>query len=313
MKKHISICALAVLLCASIFGVAKGGTEEFVIYDVDILVTDANGNPIQDASVRLYSKDWFISYPQNDFARTDSQGLCSLSIPRGRWVVVVGGGQTFNTARSGQALFLYAEVDIESNHLITIYPDHSTSILFCDRQGQITDVDGIYAATSAMVPNCMMPNVGTTGSGQCTLLTNLSEGLSLFFVRRPTTQQEGYYIFEDNLQTTDTITIGADMEDLKHIRFVLDPNDVGDIRTAVWHLCFPYQDRERANTFSSFVLTDQGHIYTNVEYLNYTLFLQVADVANTGDVTYAFRYYGIDLSQSSSCTIIAARGLWPAH
>ena len=305
MKKYVSICTLTLFLYFIICSKAEGGIDEFAIYDVNILVTDANGIPIQDAYVRLYSQDWFISYPQSEFARSDSLGFCSFSIPRGLWSIVIGGGQTLNTRQSGQALFLYSEVNIESDETIVMYPDQSTSLKFYDRLDQITDVDEIYAAPSSMVPNCMMPNIGTTAEGECTLLTNLSDGLSFFFVRRPTTLLDGYYIFEENIQTTEQIIITTDTPDIKHISIVLDPNSVGDIHNAIWHLCFPYQDLERMNSFSSFSLTDHGQIYTNVDYLNYVLFLIVGDPIYGGEVNYWFQYRGADLSQKSSNTITA--------
>jgi hypothetical protein len=300
MKQYLRVFVLGILLYTGICGITEGGVEEFAIYNIEIQVTDAFGSPIQNAFVRIYSKDWFISYPQNDFARTDAQGICSLSVPRGRWAVVVGGGEIFNARLSGQALFLYSEVYIESNDLITVYPDRSTSLLFLDRLDEVADVDAIYGAPSEMVPNCKMPNIGNTKEGNCTLFTNMSEGLSLLFIRKPTNQRDGYYIFEDNLVTTDEIITTTNTPSLKHVSIAFDSNGVDNISNVTWHLCFPYQDRERANTFSSFSLKNlHGDVYTNIDYLNYTLFLQIADAMCQGNVMYWFRYQGVDLSQTS--------------
>lgn len=276
--------------------------DQFAFHDIQVQVKDLSGSPVKNTSVRLYSHDWFVKYPRGGFTVTDSNGLCSLAVPRGKWSVVVGGGEPFNIARSGNALLLHTEVVVDSEHLFEISPTHSFTVSFKNRNGTLDDVDKIHGSPSSLIPNCRMPVIGNTKGGYCTVATNLTETAALFLGRWPRPQEEGYYLFEENVPTTDAITIDAGSELLKHVHF----NGRGmenEPANIVWHLCFPYQDTEQRHTFASFSLLGEGDVYLNIDYLNYTLFLPVG--SPRCGATYWFQYKGLNLTEGESFSIDA--------
>jgi len=193
-------------------------------------------------------------------------------------------------------------VEVDGEHLFEISPIHSFMVSFKNRNGNLDDVDKIYGSPNSLVPNCRMPVIGNTKGGHCTVATNLTDTVALFLCRWPRPHQEGYYLFEENVPTTDGIVIDAREERLKHLHF--NSRGVKDEPANIaWRLCFPYQDAEQSSSFAAFSLAGEGDAYLNVDYLNYTFFLPVDSPHCEHRITYWFQYKGLSLTEGEPYSI----------
>jgi len=282
--------------------------EDFAFFSLQIHVLDKWNQPVPAAYVKAYHSDWMLRCPYLDgtwnFARTDATGNCNLYLPRGRWTVVVGGGTRFNYWHSGKGLFLFSDVSVESTTSLELKPNKSFVLRFYDRSNTLADVDRILAAPSVMVPNCLMPEIGMTNGGVCSVDTNASAEISYFFVRRPTTQYEGYCVF------TNAVTPGVDLYvrtstlPLKHIHFD-GRNPDGSPGAIQWVFCFPNEDMYRYWWHTDFWLEGQGDVYLSPDFVSWYPRTRQWDQGIQDNWFVDFHYSGIDLLTSRSLVLRA--------
>ncbi len=279
------------------------GIEEFQCFDVRVWVLDEFNRPVHGASVKAYSKDWPTSHPYDGFVQTAADGTCYLRLPRGRWIIVAGGGAPFCSANSGRALFLASDMSIEEDTSLELRPEQSRSffITFYDRADIPANVDQIYAAPSVLVPNCLMPDIGRTYNGECFVNTNASQEIALFLVRRPTSNHEGYFIFCDHTAASEDQEIRSSELKLNHIHFDgrAPDNSPGRIE---WDLCFPYQDIERHYLHQYFEIDGSADAFLTPDFVNYYFWVHYRDEDNWH---YCFAYRGLDFSSTSETTLTA--------
>lgn len=298
-KVSISGYLMVTLLLMSLFSCTTwAGTEEFTFQNLEIQVLWEDDTPVENADLRIYSRDWPVAYPANVSAFTDEHGVCRFHVPRGEWKIVVG-------KYSNPGLFLVKEVIVESATFVQIKPDHAITVEFIDRFGSLCRLSALYAAPSEMVPNCKMPVIVRPQLERCHIQTNAAEQLAFFLERKPRIASEGYYLFIDGIDPNSNLIIRADEMSLNTIDFegYLPPGvETGDVR---WILCFPYQDVERHSVYTSFVLTGLGRAWVNVDYADYMAELILPNSELDDDIYYRFQYQPIDFSSVSSIILRA--------
>lgn len=201
-------------------GVSWGGLEEFRFINLQIEVLTISNQPVQECFVKIYSNDWPISYPHDGFAKTNVNGIIIFHVPRGNYTIVAGGGFPYSNFHSGKGLFLTIDTNVEHNMAITLKPEvnHTLLLKFFDRIDSLVNLDSIYAAPSKMVPNCLMPEIGNTNNGSCSIYTNSSSYMTFFLIRKPTLSKEGYFVLE-NIMPLGTSEIHTRRIALNHIHF----------------------------------------------------------------------------------------------
>jgi len=286
---------------------ACAGPDEFQFFTLQVQVSDTGGNAVPGALVKAYSQDWPLLYPHDGFSQTGPDGMCRLHLPRGRWRIVAGGGASYTTPNSGQALFLLRDVTVQSDTVCGMQPDRDFALAFRDRASSLTDLEEIYAAPSALVPNCLMPDIGRTTEGVCSIHTNLEESVALFLVRRPTSDREGYFVFLNNVNTGQNCEADATSIPLRHVHFISAPPQ-GSTGVIEWKLCFPYQDIERHWGHTSFTLSGEADAYLTPDFINYVFYVKF----DTPELwTYVFHLQGVDLSTRTPVTLAAGGPLTP--
>lgn len=282
---------MCTLLCAA----AYGGPEEFDFFNLDIQVRNLSGQPVPACAVRAYSKDWPLAYPLYLFTATDEKGNCSIRLPRGRWKVIAGGGSPYTASRSQKGLLLIAEIQLEANAELSMAADNLVELRFSDRAGQTSDVEYILAQASSLVP-LLMPHVGNTRDGVCQLETNAKEEIALFLGRRPSSTNEGYFMFQDHVSPRPQVLVAATNETLRRIHFDgrLPVNSRGSV---YWCLGFPCQDVERAtgDGLHWFALDGEGDAFVSPDYVTYSANIHLWDTNRQDEVCYQFYAHGLDL------------------
>jgi len=313
LKAHVSLirapCFYALVLVLA-QTTADAGVEEFAFCNLRVLVTDEVGAPVEAALVKVYSRKWPLCYPYHeDFARTAADGICDLRVPRGPWMVIVGGGKPCNEGAGGQALLLLSRVDVEGDTRCLMKPDHQFRLSFRDLTGTVSDVDTLSASPSAAVPWCRMPEIGKTRAGGCLIHTNLRENATLFLVRRPTDAREGYLLFVDR-PTSEDVEVDAAALELKRVHLTSSPPD-GSTGGIEWRFGFPYEDTSRTTCHVAFNLRGESDVFLTSEFLNYCFFVNFA--VNGGMWHYMFHHQGVDLSAQQSAALMAGGPLSTQH
>ncbi len=291
------------LLLSSASSILCGGTDEFRFVRLEVVVLDEHHKPLAGTTVKLYSKDWPLVYPHGDgFSRTSADGTCTFRVPCGDWTIVAGGGAAHRSPASGAGLFIVKDFVIENDTRIVLEPAPNRSCLlrFFDRSERPAEVDEIYAAPSSLVPNCLMPMIGTTKDGVCRIAADVAEPITLFLVSKPTEGREGYFLVLHCQGFSADIDCRANALTLKPIQFDgRDPRDrPGPIE---WVFTFPSLDVGRPAGHISFRATGKVEVYTNLDFFNWFSWLYFGDVQ---DWRYEFSPQGVDLTESPSGALV---------
>ncbi|MCX7044797.1 MAG: hypothetical protein NTX50_04815 [Candidatus Sumerlaeota bacterium] len=265
---NIGMLVALIALFVFLSGVTCGGIEEFRWVKLDIHVVDANGQPVEECQIKAYSQDWPLARPDSGFVKTNARGIARMEIPRGRWLIVAGGGKAYNVPASGQGLLLAQVIEVAADAQFRLAADRLSAVSLMDRMGQWTDVDELYAAPSSLVPTALLPAIGTTLGGVCRIATNTDDPTLLFFVRKPTEKREGYFLSFDKRRLTGNLTCRAASESLRGVEFVSPgPNDKpGPVR---WELAFTSLDLERSSGFVAFCVPGRCYAWTNLPFFRY--------------------------------------------
>jgi hypothetical protein len=284
------------------------GMEEFRLVHLRIQVCDETNQPVPQSFVKAYSKDWPVVYPHGEtMAQTGADGICELRVPRGSWMLVAGGGDRYNSPQSGAGLFLVKAMDLEQDATAMLKPDRVAVLRFFDRGGNLSELDTLLAAPFSLVPNCQMPEIGATLNGVCRIQTSGNIPVSLFLIRKPAVNREGYFLVRDGQPLSEALDFRADRIRMKHVRFSGFGVD-GKPGPVDWSVLFPYQDTLRPWIHTGFQIAGRADAYLTADYVETSAIIHCGDAE---DWHYYFLQQGLDLTRQPSVQIAAGGRLTP--
>ena len=149
-----------------------------------------------------------------------------------------------------------------------------------------------------------MPHIGNTSGGVCKVRMDVPRPISLFLVRRPTSQSEGYFIFLENVDPSSAIRCSAQSISLARIRF--DAERIKGLQHPIeWNLWFPRQDYERRFAHTAFRVDGPCRAYSNLDFFNLVYWVYWGDEQ---DWRYESSARGIELGPDSEKAVECRAG-----
>ena len=281
------------------------GPEQFAFFEVRVQILGDQGDPIQGAFLKAYCQDWPLLYPaQEQFLRTDSSGTGTFRVPRGEWIFMAAGGDPYLNGRTGRGLFMLDDVSVEADRTVQLRPTRSFAATFMDLRSLPCESDYLRAGVTSMAPICALMDIGQTRDGKCRIETNTDLPLTLFIGRKPTLNQEGYFVFWQRLEGRGEVSLQPERSELTTIQFeCYDPqNRPGRV---TWVFDFPYQDIEKRYAFVEFDLSGGGLAMFSPGFANYRPVVRLRDPAYQCDVSYELYLQGLKLRSGSQITLSA--------
>jgi len=170
-------------------------SSSFKLLDVTLTVLDENGNPVQNAWVRAFSKEWGVMYPHfEEWGKTDSNGVYRLRIPSGSWIFLASSGWDYANSNPNKGFFVKIEKNISEDTFLVLRPQNLLQISILNEVGSPLPVDELYVFLDKYIPAIPPAFVGKSTYGSFTLLTggDSRENLTLLAFKRPSSN--GYLL-----------------------------------------------------------------------------------------------------------------------
>lgn len=154
-------------------------SNAFAVHTLTVEVDRADGSPVPGALVRAVSDEWGWRRPRDpaDWAVTDAAGRTSLTVIRGAWTVVAGGGLAFGDAHPNGALFLAAPgVPVTADTLVVLRADAVTTCAISDAFGAPLGAEMVRAVRACDAPGVASVPIGWSATGALALETSSATG-----------------------------------------------------------------------------------------------------------------------------------------
>ena len=217
---------------------------------------------------------------------------------------MAAGGDAYWNGRTGRGLFLTKRVTVQANQTVVMRPTQSFGITFLDLRSRPCHSDYLRAAITSMAPICAFMEIGNTLDGRCRIETNTELPLTVFFDRKPTRQQEGYFLFWEGIEPRGSLELKPKRTELTAVHFEsYDPQDrPGELN---WLFDFPYQDIEKRYAFVEFTVRNKAMAWFSPGFMNYRPVAKLRDVDYQCDVYYELYLQGLELTPGSQIVLSA--------
>ena len=205
----------------------------FKLVNVNIVVKDINGTPIEKAQVKAFSDDYGIQYP-DWLGETNESGMYEFRLPVGNWSFFAGGGNKFVNDNPGRGYFVaMLHVHVTDNITITLQPDDEIVIESYDIDGQPLNGE-IWVMESSHTPMVVAPRCGRSDNGQITLEVSGNYTYDILFHAFPPSDV-GYIFHETGITPGSTVQLEAsgDMACITFRAYDKDGNLTGTLHAFV--------------------------------------------------------------------------------